>query len=430
MIQKLRGRFIVLAMSTLLAVLVVLVGGINFASYSGIVSEADRLLTAENPGRIAKNKGSIGAGANGLFSQFTPDNHNYARFFSVTLAADGTVWDILLPIGSMLEESEASALAMKALSKDADTGFQSIYRYRKQYDGDTVRIHFLDCGREISAYRQFLLTSVLLSAVGLLLIFGIVVYASGRIVRPFAESYEKQKQFITDAGHEIKTPLTIIQADADVLEMDLGENEWLADIQSNIRRLTELTNDLVSLARMEEGGTDLELLEIPVSDVVSETAHAFHTLAQAQKKELRIAVEPMLSMEADEKAITKLVSILLDNALKYSPEGTAIHLALAKQGKQLKLAVQNVSAVSLPEGNLDRLFERFYRADPSRNSQTGGHGIGLSIAGAIVAAHNGQIHASQPEKGSFQIIATLPQRQSRHKRKTYHAWTLTKNNRN
>lgn len=411
MIQKLRARFIILSMSTLLVVLVVLVGGINLASYRGIVSEADRIMTVDNPGRMVKSKGTIGTGSNGLFSQFSPDSHSYARFFSVVLSSDGNVLDTQLPVGAMIDDDEASSLAAKVFAKDSDTGFQSIYRYRKQYDEDTVRIRFLDCGREISAFQRFLLTSILLSAVGLLLIFGIVVYFSGRIVRPFAESYGKQKQFITDAGHEIKTPLTIIQADADVLAMELGENEWLADIQSNVHRLTDLTNDLVSLARMEEGGTPLELLEIPVSDVIAETAQSFHTLAQTQNKDLQIAVEPMLSMEADEKAISKLVGILLDNALKYSPEETAIMLSLSKHGKQLRLTVCNDSAVPLPAGDLNRLFERFYRADPSRNSQTGGHGIGLSIASAITAAHNGQIHASQPAKGRLQITVTLPQRQ-------------------
>ena len=126
---------------------------------------------------------------------------------------------------------------------------------------------------------------------------------------------------------------------------------------------------------------------------------------------MQIAVEPMLSMEADEKAISRLVGILLDNALKYSPEETAIMLSLSKHGKQLRLTVCNDSAVPLAAGDLNRLFKRFYRADPSRNSQTGGHGIGLSIASAITAAHNGQIHASQPAKGRLQITVTLPQRQ-------------------
>ena len=410
MIQKLRVRFVILAMSTLLTVLLVLVGGINIANYTGIVSEADRLLSPDNLGRMEK---TIGGKADIVFNgPLAQERHNYARFFSVTLAADGTILDVQIPVFSFVEREEATALAEKVCAQPSDNGFQSVYRYSRQSSGDdTITIRFLDCGRELGSFQRFLLVSLILSALGVLVLFGIVVYFSGRIVRPFAESYEKQKQFITDAGHEIKTPLTIIQADADVLEMDLGENEWLADIQNNVRRLTDLTNDLVSLARMEEGGTPLELVEIPISDVVVETAQSFRTLAQAQNKELIIRAEPMLSMDADEKAIAKLVGILMDNALKYAPEGTAIILCLEKQGKQLRLWVENVSAVPLPEGNLNRLFERFYRTDPSRNSQSGGHGIGLSIASAIASAHNGQIHASQPRPDSLRITVTFPRQQ-------------------
>ncbi|MCI6957920.1 MAG: ATP-binding protein [Clostridiales bacterium] len=237
-----------------------------------------------------------------------------------------------------------------------------------------------------------------------------VVYCSGRIVRPFAESYEKQKRFITDAGHEIKTPLTVLQADADILEMELGSNEWLSDMQGQIKHLSALTNDLVSLARMEEGETSLHLLEIPVSDVISEAAESFRSLAQAQGKTLAVRVEPMLSMAADEKSIRQLIGILLDNALKYSPEGSEITLNFSKQARQLKLTVTNTSSAPLPGENPDILFERFYRVDSSRNSQTGGHGIGLSIAKAIVTAHGGKIHAATIADTALQITAQFPQK--------------------
>ena len=193
--------------------------------------------------------------------------------------------------------------------------------------------------------------------------------------------------------------------------MELGENEWLADIQAHVKQLSGLTNDLFSLARMEEGRAPLQILEIPISDLISEAGESFQSLAQTQGKVIQLAVAPMLSMEADEKALRQLVNILLDNALKYSPEGGSIRLSLEKQGKLLKLTVSNPSLVPLPEENLDRLFERFYRADPSRNSQTGGHGIGLSIAKAIVTAHGGQIHASIVENNALHITATLPQKQ-------------------
>lgn len=411
MIQKLRIRFVTLAMSTLLTVLLVILGGINITNYSGIVSEADRVLTtvSENPERSSKNRNPLGKGVNGLFGQLSPEAHYNNRIFSVILAPDGTVLETDLKSDALVEASEAAALAARVFAKASDIGFMSIYRFRKQNDGGTIRVLFLDCGREIASFRRFLLTSLFLSALGLLLIFAIVVYFSGRIVRPFAESYEKQKQFITDAGHELKTPLAIIQADADVLEMELGENDWLADIQDHIRQLSSLTSDLVSLARMEEGGTSLQILEIPVSDVICEAAESFQGLAQAQGKALSVSVEPMLSMEADEKSLRQLISILLDNALKYSPEGSSIQLALQQHSRQLKLTVINTSSLPLPEGNADILFERFYRADASRNSRTGGHGIGLSIAKAIVTAHYGSIHASVLHQTQLQITALFPQ---------------------
>lgn len=412
MIQTLRKRFILLSMSALLAVLLVILGGIHIVSYNGIVSEADRMLAAmaQNPVNPFKNKNAAGKGANGLFSQLSPADRYGNRFFSVVLTPEGDVLDMDLGNGSFVDAVAAADIAGKALAKASDAGFLGTCRFQKRSDGTSIQILFLDCGREIASFQRFLLTSLCLSAVGLLLTFLIVVYFSRRIVRPFAESYEKQKQFITNAGHEIKTPLAIIQADADVLEMELGENEWLADIRGQISQLSSLTADLVSLARMEEGGAPLQMLEIPISDLVSETAESFQTLAQAQGKTLQLSVMPMLSMEADEKSIRQLVSILLENALKYSPEGGSIRLSLEKQAKQLKLTVCNPSAVALPSENLDRLFERFYRADPSRNSQTGGHGIGLSIAKAIVTAHGGQIHASITEADSLQITAALPQK--------------------
>ena len=301
-------------------------------------------------------------------------------------------------------------MGTQAFSGKNSTGFLGIYRFLKQLEGDSTRILFLDCGRELESFRRFLLASILLSGVGSLLVLAVVVYFSGRIVRPFAQTYEKQKRFITDAGHEIKTPLTVLQADTDILEMELGSNEWLTDMRGQLKHLSSLTNDLVSLARMEEGESSLSLLEIPISDVVYEAAESFRTLARSQGKELDLSVEPMLSIVADEKSVRQLVGILLDNALKYSPENSKISLNLSRQSRQIRLSVANTSSVPLPEDNADILFERFYRVDTSRNSQTGGHGIGLSIAKAIVSAHGGKIRAAVADGTGLQITTLFPQK--------------------
>ena len=411
MIQKMRIRFVILTMTALLAVLLLILGGINIANYSGIVSDADRFLSdlSDIQGSAIRT-GPDSKPRKTFFTHLVPEQNHYDRFFYVVLGSDGAVLESGVPTNPSINTDDASTLGTQAFSGKNSTGFLGIYRFLKQSEGDSTRILFLDCGRELESFRRFLLASILLSGAGSLLVLAVVVYFSGRIVRPFAQTYEKQKRFITDAGHEIKTPLTVLQADTDILEMELGSNEWLTDMRGQLKHLSSLTNDLVSLARMEEGESSLSLLEIPISDVVYEAAESFRTLARSQGKELDLSVEPMLSMVADEKSVRQLVGILLDNALKYSPENSKISLNLSRQSRQIRLSVANTSSVPLPEDNADILFERFYRVDTSRNSQTGGHGIGLSIAKAIVTAHGGKIRAAVADGTGLQITTLFPQK--------------------
>ena len=223
-----------------------------------------------------------------------------------------------------------------------------------------------------------------------------------------AESYEKQKQFITDAGHELKTPMTIIAADAELAEMECGENQWLTDIRRQAQRLAGLTNDLIYLSRMEEEQTKLQLIDFPFSDMAEEMAQSFQALAKSQEKDLVLSIQPMISYTGDEKAIRQLLSILLDNALKYSPTGGRLELRLEKQGRTVLLSMSNTTVQPLDQDKLSHLFDRFYRTDQSRNSSTGGYGLGLSIAKSIVLAHKGKIRAESPDEISLSIIAALP----------------------
>ena len=187
------------------------------------------------------------------------------------------------------------------------------------------------------------------------------------------------------------------------------ENEWLSDIKRQVTRLTGLTNDLVYLSRMDEERPQLQRIEFPLSDVVEEVVQSFQGPAKAQQKELRIDIQPLLSFTGDEKAIRQLVSILLDNAVKYSPEGGAISVRLEKEGRSLKLTVSNATVQSMERDQLNRLFDRFYRMDQSRSSSTGGYGLGMSIAQSIVAVHRGKIRADSPAENLLTVVVTLPQ---------------------
>ena len=195
---------------------------------------------------------------------------------------------------------------------------------------------------------------------------------------------------------------------ADVLASISSLDESLEDIDGQVDRLTTLTNDLVYLSRMEEAGDTLTMTEIPVSDIVSETADSFSALAEERKKELNIDVAPMLSMQGSVKEIEKLVSILVENALKYSPEGDTVGVDLHKEGKTIVLEVRNKAVTPLSDEDLAHVFDRFYRTDKSRNSEAGGHGIGLSVASAITTAHGGKIRARSGDGTEFIVTVSLP----------------------
>lgn len=390
-------------MCSLMAVLGLILGGINFLYYREVVSDADDTLEflMENGGTFPKQEWENDKVA------FSPELPYESRYFSVDLSEDGTVQSSDTGQIAAVDFSMAVRYAKSILKSGKTQGFVGNYRYLVSDDADKVQIVFLDCGRTLSGFWRFLVISVWVAAFGLVAVFILIFLFSKRIIRPMSENYEKQKRFITDAGHEIKTPLTIIDADADVLEMELGENEWLADIRNQTRRMTALTNDLIYLSRMEEAKNGMPMIDFPLSDVTEEVADSFVMMAKAQNKKFTSSIEPYLTLHGDEKTIRQLISVLLDNALKYAdPEGV-ISLELEKKGRNIRLSVYNTTA-HISQEDTAHLFERFYRSDKSRNSDTGGYGIGLSIASAVVTAHKGKIAAATKDERSLLITAVFP----------------------
>lgn len=340
--------------------------------------------------------------------KYSPELPFESRYFSVLLNSDdASVLSVDTGMIAAVDDNTATAYAKSIFSSGKTKGFLHSYRYTTVTSDTGTRVIFLDCQRTLSSFHTLIFTSVGVCLIGIILVLILIFLLSGYIIKPFIENHEKQKQFITDAGHELKTPLTIINADTEILEMDYGENEWLADIQEQTKHLTSLTNNLITLSRMEEERTRLQMIDFPFSDVVEETVQSFQALARTQNKTFGTSIQPMISLYGDEKSLTQLVSILLDNAMKYStPEGR-ISLRLEKAGNNVKLSVYN-TAESIDREQLPHLFDRFYRTDKSRNSQTGGYGLGLSIAAAVVNTHKGKITANTPDEHSLLITVTLP----------------------
>lgn len=406
MIKKLRIKLIVASMTSLFLVLFVIGGIVGILNYKKIVNDADRILEVleENAGKFPQKFPTERKDARFGMS---PEIPYESRFFSVLLDENGNI--ILTDTSKIIsvDTEKAMEYASEIWEKGTEKGFLDEYRYWKcSYKGQ-IRIIFLDCRRQLDNFHNFLLTTFGVSSVGILSVFALMVILSSRIVKPFSDNYEKQKRFITDAGHELKTPLTIIEADAEVLEMDFGENEWLQDIKGQTKRLADLTNTLVTISRMEEGQNSSMKVDFPLSDVVEEVCHTFQAPTKVQKKNLDSTIQPMISMKGDEKAIRELVTILLDNAVKYTNEKGHISVTLEKKKNKIYLSVFNTTE-HISKEQISHLFDRFYRTDASRNSQTGGYGLGLSIAAVTVESHKGKILAETKDEKSLKITVILP----------------------
>lgn len=424
MIKSLRRNFIAIAMCSISLVLAIIMAAVNAANYINVCQSADQRirLIAENGGTLPQGLKltepaffdepgrSFDLGRRELSEETFFDT----RFFTVTVSEDGSVLSVNTGKIAAISTSDAADYASGLWRGQKETGFIDEYRYQSvsalSDSGEAATMYiFLYAGRELDSFHNFLIASVGVSLFGLLLVFLLVLFLSKKALAPVAESYEKQKRFITDASHEIKTPLTIIDANTEVLEMTEGESQWTRSIKNQVARLTSLTEKLVFLSRMDEENEKPDLIDFDLSEAVLDAAEPFFALAASKERTLTLDVASGIKLKGDEATLRQLISLLLDNAVKYSNEKGSIRLELKQSGKT-KSAVLRVKNTTepMPAGRHDELFERFYRPDASRSSRTGGFGIGLSVAKAIVNAHHGRITAKSEDGASLTFTVTLP----------------------
>ena len=416
MFKKLRVKFILISMLSVVLVMGIIITTINVINYRKTVEDADSILSflAENEGQFPAMPDMEGMEAPPEFPEgefpggpmnpmmMSPELAYESRYFSALLDKNGNIIFTDTGMIAAVTPEEAEDYARDVFATRTEKGFVSDYRYLRISEGENIRVIFYDLGRGLDSFRTFRSASLLISLSGIAVVFLLITFFSGRIVRPVAESYEKQRRFITDAGHEIKTPLAIINADADVILSD-GENTWADDIKGQVGRLTELTNDLIYLSKMEEGLPEMSMVRTDLTKIVGDSCESFASMFITGNKTLVKKIDPDIFVKGDEKSLSQLMSILLDNALKYSPEGGTTEVELKHSSKGISLKVTNDTNNGVDKESAKLLFDRFYRTDKSRNSETGGYGIGLSIAQAIVTAHKGKITAQPEDDGKLTI---------------------------
>lgn len=413
-ISRLRFKLIAVSMAVTLLILGLIVGGINYINFKKVIDNADTTIdylannynTEETRPEPPDEEGSRD-GFRPFDDGISPEVKFESRYFVVSFDSDGNVTSSDTRHIFAISDEYSIKIATQIYEGSSNRGFYRNFRYAKISLNGNNAVMCLDVYNGLSSANYFLLVSLSASFIGWITVFIIVLAFSKRIIAPVSKSYERQKRFISDAGHEIKTPLAIIEADIGVMEINEGENEWLDDIKVQVRRLARLTNDLIHLSKLDEGRDSLKFIDFSVSDLAHETVTSFTGLATVNNKKLEANIQPNLTLKGDTESIRELLTILLDNAVKYSTGDGNIRLEIKKKNGHIIIETSN-SAKNLTNENAEHLFDRFYRADESRNSETGGHGIGLSMAKAIVEAHKGKISAEVTgDDGKLRIKAVL-----------------------
>lgn len=401
MIKTLQRKFIVTAMAAITILILVLLGTINVGNICLTGGQTKRMLAmlAENDGSIPPQmnpKEKEGPGF--LEPPMNEDAAMSARYFLVRLDTEGQI--VYVDVGRIasVTEEEAKELAQEISEAGKEFGKkgQLAYSVTESRDGRGTVVVFLDISSQFYGILRILVISAAIGVICWILMLLLVILLSKRAILPIARNMEKQKRFVTNAGHEIKTHLAIILANTEAMELHNGESKWSRNIRAQTLRLNGLMQNLLTLARMDEGGVKPETEDFSASLLLEETLHPFYEAASLKRIRICPDIQPEVMLHANREHVRQLYSILLDNAVKYTEDGGWMGITLRKEERTLVLQVKNTCG-KLPEGEPEQLFDRFYRGNDARTQKSGGYGIGLSAAQAIVEAQKGSIRASYEE---------------------------------
>ncbi len=387
MINKLRAKLIVV----ITLILTIAVFFIMFA-VNALERTTNRAEIENRIKRIADLDGFLPSDL-GTINPYGEGQSGFTDCFSVQINHFYELRRIVLTRNVDVEQQDILNYANEALESDMTFGEMGIYAYYIQQKPYGMIIVFMDIKSYQQAQNNLLRTTALIGLLTVFVFFGMAVALSFWLVKPVKDTLEKQKLFISNASHELKTPLAVIRANSDVLETETGDNKWLGYIRSETERMNELVNELLCLARLDDKtGHKPIMAEFNLTDIFLQTILPFESRVFEMGKHLETEAEPDLMYKGDASLIKHIITILTDNAIKYSDEHGLIRARLYSKSNKRIIEIYNTGE-GVPKDKLNKIFERFYRSDESRNSKTGGYGLGLAIAKSSVEAHGGKITA-------------------------------------
>lgn len=408
MIRRLRRQFVVTVTGAALVILAAVILALFLFTRSGVQRQSEALLEQALNGGVREGFPDRKPGFGFARGE---DGGRRSLAFTVRVEGDGDVewesraWALL----DDLDEDELEELARQAAAAPGESGSLEEYslRYLKRQAEDGTLIAFADTSQERDSMHELLKNALLVGAAALALVFLASIFLARRAVRPVEEAWTRQRQFVGDASHELKTPLTVILSNADMILSHPGADaaRWAGNIKAEGDRMKDLVQQLLALARSDDGAASPVFETVDLSALLADEALTFEPLAFESGHELLYDdVAPGVFLAGDRAGLTQLCGILLDNACKYASPGGRIWVSLRPAGKSARLTVANEGEPIAPE-DLSRIFQRFYRADPSRHGE--GHGLGLAIASRVVEQHKGRVWA-ESAGGRNSFIVTLP----------------------
>ena len=393
MIKKLKQRIfllIMLSLSIIIIGLIVLYASINYNNtINTTVSMMTRFVDGESkitPNRLEDYKLRPEFNIDGLYRVFIQDS-------------------LIIQSSDNLKNSTITEYAIKILKRNNEKGIIGNYIYEvKKLDKNTAIVSFLEDKASVSHIRIMIIFSITISVLSLGIIYIIAKKLSKTIVEPVEETFEKQKQFISDASHELKTPLAVIEANADVLQDKVGENKWINYIQKEIESMNKLINELLLLAKMENVDNIKEYIKLNLSKESEITLSMFESMAYEKGVTIESDIEEDIMFDGNKEDIEHIVSTLVDNAIKHTESQNKIVVNLKKEKNNIIFEVKNMGE-PIPEEEREKIFERFYRVDKSRNRQEKRYGLGLAIAKATIEKYNGKIEVDY--KNGFTIFKVI-----------------------
>lgn len=386
--NKVRKKFVLYAMISLFVLLTILVGVINVINFSMASNDADMITQtlAKSRGEFAPEQGKPlrpgGPGGRDLWGPDSPETHYSVRYFTFAFDEDGNAQKIAFNISAFTED-EARELAQSLVNEK--TGWTSLkYRYRVYKESGLTYVTVIDQGRELLPSYRILLISVFGEIVGLLIGFAFLMSVSKKLFRPLEEADRRQKAFLTEAENKFKVPLTVISADAELIEKENGQSDYTTSINRQVRRMTSLVRELGELALYD---TEKQRVDADVSSILTSAAEEKKTDFATAGKALETAIDTGVRITGDENSLRRAVREMIDNAYKYSVSRCA--LTLRKSDGRATLICEN--DCTLPDGEYDRVFDRFTvleNADPAAS-----RGLGLSFVREVVKQSNGRASA-------------------------------------